>query len=121
MASLGGEITATFVNPAGLGMYKTSEFVFSPGLGLVNSNGNFRGTGNSAVPKTAFNLGTSGFVFGGKSQNSKWTSTAVSFAVNRTASFNNAAALGACLPGTAVDDLPAALMSFLLVAGDMDK
>ena len=39
----------------------------------------------------------------------------------RTASFNNAAALGACLPGTAVDDLPVALMSFLLVAGDMDK
>jgi NADH-quinone oxidoreductase subunit D len=39
----------------------------------------------------------------------------------RSASFNNAAALGACLPGTAVDDLPVALMSFLLVAGDMDK
>ena len=39
----------------------------------------------------------------------------------RTASFNNAAALGACLPGTAVSDLPVALMSFLLVAGDMDK
>jgi hypothetical protein len=89
MASLGGEITATFVNPAGLGMYKTSEFVFSPGLGLVNSKGNFRGTDNSADSKAGFNLGTSGFVFGGKSQNSKWTSTAVSFAVNRTASFNN--------------------------------
>ena len=39
----------------------------------------------------------------------------------RTASFNNAAAFGACLPGTAVSDLPVALMSFLLVAGDMDK
>lgn len=39
----------------------------------------------------------------------------------RTASFNNAAALGACLPGTQVADLPLALMSFLLVAGDMDK
>jgi len=39
----------------------------------------------------------------------------------RTASFNNAAALGACLPGTPVQDLPVALMSFLLVAGDMDK
>lgn len=39
----------------------------------------------------------------------------------RTASFNNAAALGACLAGTKVKDLPAALMSFLLVAGDMDK
>jgi NADH-quinone oxidoreductase subunit D len=39
----------------------------------------------------------------------------------RTASFNNAAALGACLHGTAADDLPVALMSFLLVAGDLDK
>lgn len=39
----------------------------------------------------------------------------------RTASFNNAAALGACLPGTRVEDLPLALMSFLLVAGDIDK
>lgn len=39
----------------------------------------------------------------------------------RTASFNNAAALGACLPGTAVEDLPAAFMSFLLVSGDLDK
>lgn len=39
----------------------------------------------------------------------------------RTASFNNAAALGTCLPGTRVEDLPTALMSFLLVAGDMDK
>ncbi|MEZ5185123.1 MAG: hypothetical protein R2720_05210 [Candidatus Nanopelagicales bacterium] len=39
----------------------------------------------------------------------------------RTASFNNAAAFGACLPGTRLEDLPTALMSFLLVAGDMDK
>jgi NADH-quinone oxidoreductase subunit D len=39
----------------------------------------------------------------------------------RTASFNNAAAFGACLPGTPVADLPLALMSFLLVAGDLDK
>ena len=39
----------------------------------------------------------------------------------RTASFNNAAALGACLPGTRAEVLPLALMSFLLVAGDMDK
>ena len=39
----------------------------------------------------------------------------------RTASFNNAQAFGACLPGTRVEDLPLALMSFLLVAGDLDK
>ncbi len=39
----------------------------------------------------------------------------------RSASFNNAAALGACLPGTRTEDLPVALMSFLLVAGDIDR
>ncbi len=32
MGSLGGDINATFVNPAGLGFYKTGEFVLSPGL-----------------------------------------------------------------------------------------
>lgn len=39
----------------------------------------------------------------------------------RTASFNNASALGAALPGTRVEDLPLALRSFGLVAGDIDK
>lgn len=39
----------------------------------------------------------------------------------RTASFNNAQSLSVALPGTAVDDLPVALFSYLLVAGDIDK
>ena len=30
MGSLGGDITANFVNPAGLGNYKTGELVFTP-------------------------------------------------------------------------------------------
>ena len=32
MGSLGGDITANFVNPAGLGNYKTGEFVYTPGI-----------------------------------------------------------------------------------------
>ena len=39
----------------------------------------------------------------------------------RTASFNNAAALAAALPGTPVQWLPLAVMSMFLVAGDTDK
>lgn len=30
MGSLGGDFTSTFVNPAGIGNYKTGEFSFSP-------------------------------------------------------------------------------------------
>ena len=39
----------------------------------------------------------------------------------RSAGFGNAAALAAALPGTRVSDLPAALASFLLVCGDVDR
>ena len=31
MASLGGDLSAAYVNPAGLGFYKTGDFVLSPG------------------------------------------------------------------------------------------
>ena len=34
MGSLGGDITANHVNPAGLGLFKTNEFVLTPGFAL---------------------------------------------------------------------------------------
>jgi NADH-quinone oxidoreductase subunit D len=39
----------------------------------------------------------------------------------RSAGFGNAAALGAALTGTATSDLPAAIASFLIVCGDVDR
>jgi NADH-quinone oxidoreductase subunit D len=39
----------------------------------------------------------------------------------RSAGFGNAAAMGAALQGTAVTDLPAAVASFLIVCGDVDR
>lgn len=88
MGSLGGDIHATFVNPAGLGQYKTSELVLSPGFQFLSNKGNFRGSDQSAN-KNNFSFGTSGFVFGYGDRYSKWTSKAFSIAVNRTADFNN--------------------------------
>ncbi|MBC7848274.1 MAG: hypothetical protein H7Y31_00995 [Chitinophagaceae bacterium] len=87
--SLGGDITSTFVNPAGLGLYKTGEFVISPGFSFMNSKGEFRGTSAKADGLNKFNLGTSGVVFGFSNRYSRWRSNAVSFAVNRTANFNS--------------------------------
>ena len=37
MGSLGGDLTAAHVNPAGLGFYKTSELVLSPGFNFLNN------------------------------------------------------------------------------------
>ena len=39
----------------------------------------------------------------------------------RSAGFGNAAAMGAALEGTAVTDLPAAIASYLIVCGDVDR
>jgi len=52
MGSLGGDITAAHVNPAGLGLYKTREYVLSPGFQLINNNFNFRAT--SCKPPLVF-------------------------------------------------------------------
>ena len=89
MGSLGGDITATFVNPAGLGLYRTNEFVLTPGFQFLRNKTNFRET-EAKDKKNAFNLGTSGLVFGsGGDQGSNWKSKAVSLAVTRTANFSN--------------------------------
>lgn len=87
MGSLGGDISATFTNPAGLAMYKTSDFVLSPGYNFLNNKGSFRGTSASEKDKT-FNLGASGIV-AGINGGRKWTNKAFSIAINRTANFNN--------------------------------
>lgn len=89
MGSLGGEITSSFVNPAGIGLYKTGEIVFTPGLSLLKGKSSFRGTDASTDRNTKFNFGTSGLVWGHSNRYGKWTSNAFSFAVNRTANFNN--------------------------------
>lgn len=88
MTGLGGEISATFSNPAGLGLYKTSEFVLSPGFSFMGSKGSFRGSNAKADKINDFNFGTSGFVFGYSPRYSRWTSKAISIAINRTANFN---------------------------------
>ena len=88
MGSLGGDITAIFVNPAGLGNYKTGEFVFTPGF-LMNSNKtNFRATDNKNN-NTSFGMGPIGFVFGTGNRYQLGTSQAFSLAVTQTANYNN--------------------------------
>jgi len=88
MASLGGDISATFVNPAGLGFYKTGDFVLSPGFNFLNNKATYFGR-NEKDNKSNLAFGTSGIVLGGTSGHKKARSSAMSIAVNRTASFGS--------------------------------
>ncbi|GAB2812625.1 hypothetical protein [Ferruginibacter profundus] len=88
MGSLGGDINATFVNPAGLGFYKTGEFVLTPGFVLNNNKANFRETANQSK-KNSFGFGTSGWVWGFGDRYKPKVSNAISLVVTQTANFNN--------------------------------
>lgn len=85
MGSLGGDITATFVNPAGLAFYRTGDFVLSPFFKFGKTKSTYIGrTTDSSTSK--FALGTSGFVWGGD-ENKKGRSSAFSFAINQMGDF----------------------------------
>ena len=87
MGSLGGEISTTFVNPAGLGFYKTGDFTFSPGFNLLKNKSTYFGR-TETDKKNFFNFGTTGFVLGGPG-NDKKNSSAFALAINRSANFGN--------------------------------
>jgi hypothetical protein len=90
MGSLGGDITANHVNPAGLGLFKTNEFVLSPGFSLNKNKFNYRGT-DTTSNKNNFNYGASGIILSSSSnrKDRKWTSSAFSLSVNQLANYNN--------------------------------
>jgi hypothetical protein len=89
IGSLGGEITSTFVNPAGLGFYKVSEFVLTPGFTLGHSDASYRDASARSNNVNRFNMSTTGFVSATSDPGRQWVSKAFSIAVNRTANYNN--------------------------------
>lgn len=88
MTSLGGDISATFVNPAGLAFYKTGDFVLTPAFQLTKNNSTYYSRSEKAN-KNYLAYGTSGIVLGTGTSGKKNDGVAVSIAVNRSGSFGN--------------------------------
>ena len=86
MGSLGGDISANYVNPAGLGFYKTGEIVLSPGWSFGSANTGYLSNNIKSPSYNNFLLGTSGVVYGWSNEPDK--SSAISLAVSRSADFN---------------------------------
>lgn len=86
MGSLGGDITANYVNPAGLAFYRTNELVISPGWNLNSIKTSYLSSDNKNAGNSHFIMGTSGIIGGWGDQNS---STAVCLSVNQSADFKS--------------------------------
>jgi hypothetical protein len=87
MGSLGGEISAAFVNPAGWGLYRANDAVISPGLNFLKNNIDYRGTSTKGNTATSFNSGASGAVFSFTDEDG--INGTFGIAINQTANFKN--------------------------------
>lgn len=88
-ASLGGEFSTLFINPAGLGFYKTDELVLTPAFNMQKNKSTYRSEQESAS-KNQFNFGASGLLFSFPSyQNKGIRNFTIAIGANRVADFNN--------------------------------
>jgi len=88
-SSLGSDFSSAYVNPAGLGLYRKSEFVISPGLQLANTSADYLGETNDDF-KYQFNFSNLGYVGTYNSNNSKGlVSASYALGYNRLNNFNN--------------------------------
>ncbi len=61
IGALGGDFTSVVSNPAGLGLYRSSEFSFTPSFYWVNSTSDFMGS-QTDESQLKFNVGSIGMV-----------------------------------------------------------
>lgn len=68
--AMGGDLTAVCINPAGLGLYRGSEFTFSTGLQNVNTHSVYYGNSENNG-RSRLSIPNIGFVMGGEVSNYK--------------------------------------------------
>jgi hypothetical protein len=91
IGSLGGDISANFVNPAGIGFYRTNEFVLGQNFNANTIKTSYRGVDNKNKANS-ISFGTSGFVFGINNvynDDNENVTKAASIAFTQKANFNN--------------------------------
>ena len=91
MGAVGGDFSCIATNPAGLGLYSSSEFTISPALQIAHSNSSFNSEANTDN-KVNVGMGSLGLVFhlsGSDKATSGFKGFNVAFGMNRESDFNN--------------------------------
>ena len=93
LGAIGGDFTSLSVNPAGIGVYRSSELTFTPSLKLNSSDATYT-AGATSDNSTRFNINNLGVVFtsaaeGRRYKKSKWKAVSFGIGINRVADFSN--------------------------------
>lgn len=88
-SALGADFSTLSINPAGLGVYRRSEFSFSPTFANRNNASDFGGNANDDN-HFKFNFGNFGFIFSNKrGKNDPWKYLNFGVGYNRTNNFSS--------------------------------
>lgn len=85
--ALGGELSGVMINPAGLGLYRNSEFTFSTSFEDFGSETSYKGN-NSSNNKLNFNIPNIGYIGAYKGDPDAWKNYSFSIQFNRVNNFN---------------------------------
>ncbi|MCR5887967.1 hypothetical protein LRS06_09275 [Hymenobacter sp. J193] len=90
--SLGADLGSLSTNPAGLGLYRGSEFTFTPGLGVGNTDSRIDGV-TSSNNRNSLHVASLGMVFANRrpdSEDNPWRGGTLAFGLTRVNDFNAA-------------------------------
>lgn len=125
-AALGGDASAIFTNPAGLGFYNKSEFSISPAVTAFNTKTSYI-DGTMSDSKTNFNIPQASLVFTSQpSFQRKWKRTSLGISFSRQQSFQGQYSFGGRNNKSAyldkvVEDANAAKTTESQMQGDFDS
>lgn len=101
--ALGGDLSAISLNPAAIGVYRRSEFSFTPSFYLQQSEGEYNGQ-NALENRLNFHVGNIGYIGNFYTSRNKWKSAGVSIGYNRMNNFSNEISFEGVSPGSSILD-----------------
>lgn len=90
LGALGADYSVASTNPAGLAMYRTSEFIISPSMFFSTADARLDGTSRTdSDSKSRFNFSSIAYVIhSSPSRGSKWKTSNLAIGMNQIANFN---------------------------------
>lgn len=104
--ALGSDFSSLTINPAGIGLYRKSEFTFSPAMGSSNTAADYFGESNSDG-RFQFSISNFGMVVASakESKGNKWKGAGFAVGYNRLANFNNRLIIQGNNPSSSLTDV----------------
>ncbi len=118
MSSIGADMGSLNINPAGLGVYRKSEFTLTPGFQLSQVGSSLNGGSENSNSNSKMGLENIGLVFYKGYDNQKFKSFNFGVAINRVANFNRSVTYEGKTAGSIINSFQGNAQGFF--ANDLD-